>query len=117
MKKLIIGLSLILSSTSLCASDIIGGGGGTRMTVLGETDRQFLDRSEIEALITRNGDYARLHDLREGFVRFRGVRVLDDRIELSEQHELDSVVLSSGEESRLLSRSGGDMGGGGKTAY
>ena len=52
----------------------------------------------------------------EGFVRFKGVRVLGDRIELADAHELEAVVLSTGLESRISKLTGGDMGGGGSTA-
>ncbi len=117
MNKKIFFLVLVNLLLTFPVSAGPGGTGGIgTVPTLRMNGEIMLKRDEVSALITRNGDYARLNDLAEGFVRFKGVRVLGDHIELAKSHELEAVVLSTGLESRLSKLIGGDMGGGGSTA-
>lgn len=75
-----------------------------------------IDSAMIEALITNDGDYARIEDLSEGFVKFDGVEINGDLLKLDTKNPLfnvDSVLLKNGLENKISRVIGGDMGGGG----
>lgn len=106
MKNLILVSILFFSSTSF-AGDFLGGGGGTIQ----------LNKSEVEALTTLSGDYARWEDLEEGFVQFSGAEIKEGKLLIdldSSRLEINSVILNNGVEALMSRIIGGDMGGGGK---
>lgn len=138
MKKIIFAITIAFASHSLYAQSVIGGGGGTTMSVnsnlstgggggptlsnnpfdsASQSDIQAfrelilnsqlnnlsliqIDESKIEALTTLNGDYARLEDIREEFVRFKGVHLSEkSEIYLSPhdpEFEIEKVILNNG---------------------
>lgn len=107
MKKLILISSLIFSSFTF-AGDIIGGSGGKHIE---------LEKNQVEAITTINGDYARMDDLEEGFVQFSGALVEEGKLYIKlddTRSEINSVILNNGLETMMSRIIGGDMGGGGK---
>lgn len=118
MKKQII---FLVALNFVCTFSVNAGPGGTggigTVPTLRMNGEIMLKKDEISALTTRNGDYALLEDLEEGFVHFRGVRFVNHFIEVSSKHEISTVILDSGEEVEISRRGlSGDMGGGGSTA-
>lgn len=64
-----------------------------------EADVIKLPQSEVEALINIDGDYARLDDIRERFVHFRGVKIKNNSVEVTlgeSFSEVTEIHLESG---------------------
>jgi len=113
MKHLIISLASLLFSLNITAGPGGGGGGvGTVPTMrmhaevnairnsLSNSLRR-LDPRDVEALRTLNGDYARLEDLKEGFVNFSGATLRGGQLELrpkATDFEIESVIFIDGSE-------------------
>jgi hypothetical protein len=107
MKKITL-IICFLFTTSLFAQSVGGGGGPKAIR---------LSADEVDALITKCGEYARLVDLREGFVKFEGADVTYEFVTLDPKRsrsEIKSIILRNGHETSVSSVIGGDMGGGGK---
>ncbi len=98
MKKQII---LLVALNIVCSFSVNAGPGGTggigTVPTLRMNSEILLKRDEISALITRNGDYARLEDLEEGFEYFKGIEISRDILKIDATNELHSIILSSGE--------------------
>lgn len=72
----------------------------------------------IEALVSKDGTYARFDDLNEGFVKFDGVTAEQAQLFIDlTNSQLNTVLLKDGRrisaESMKAVLDGGDMGGGG----
>lgn len=87
-----------------------------------EMDFLTMQSTQIEALESQDGTYARFADIAEGFVKFKGVQAVDNNIIINlDNNDLSSVFLQNGtnpnfnqviHDHATISR-GGDMGGGG----
>lgn len=117
-------LAIFIFSISLAAFAEGGDmGGGRSMTKGGDGSggRKIITiaSDQIEAVISKDGVYARPIDLQEGFEQFEGVKVTPKKIiiDLSSPAKLDvgSILLRNGLEinsDAFQAVSGGDMGGG-----
>lgn len=106
MKKTTLILCFLFTVTSFAQNGDGSGGLTIRLSV-----------DEVDALATKSGEYARLADLREGFVKFEGAKITDEFVILDPQkphNEVRSIILRDGREASVFSVIGGDMGGGGK---
>jgi hypothetical protein len=81
-----------------------------------------LESSQIEALESQDGTYARFADIAEGFVKFKGVQAFDNSVLINLNNtNIHSIFLQDGSNTNLnqilgsqaVVTRGGDMGGGG----
>lgn len=70
-----------------------------------------IDESEVEALTTVDGDYARLDDLKDGFVSFDGIHIKEKSVFFEPLKVLNSVrsaILHDGREVKIFRLSKND---------
>jgi len=107
MRNIIALLTFTISMAAYAGSGDMGG--GRALTI---------PNSSIEAVVSKDGVYARLIDIQEGFENFKGLKVDKNKaiLDLSSPAKLDveSIILNDGTElfMRVMRASGGDMGGG-----
>lgn len=125
MKKQII---FLFALNIICSFSVNAGPGGTggigtvptlRMNneLRSMANELRIHRDQIEALRTFNGDYARFEDLKDGFVRFIGASIIDDKIKLelnNPEFEVESLILTDGTEESLTQLNRSYMGAGEK---
>ncbi len=117
-------LAILIFSISLAAFATGGDmGGGRSMAKDGDGSGGkviSISSDQIEAVISKDGVYARPIDLQEGFEKFEGVKVTTKKIilDLSTPAKLDvgTILLRDGRAINMDAfkavSSGGDMGGG-----
>ncbi len=115
MKHIIISLASLFFSLNLLAGPGGGGGGvGTVPTLRmhaeimnSRHDLLRLNHLEVEALTSRLGDYARLEDIKEGFVHFSGATLRGGHLELkpkARDFEIESIIFIDGSEFEFTDR-------------
>jgi predicted acetyltransferase len=72
--------------------------------------------ADIEAVVSKDGTYARIIDIQEGFENFNGLSVNSEKliINISTDMNIGRIILNNGNSiyERSISDGGGDMGGG-----
>jgi len=113
MKKIISFITFSISLAAIAGSGDMGGGYKLTNKLLS------IPNSSIEAVISKEGIYARLIDLQEGFESFKGLDLAKEKTTINfskpQTINVERILLNDGREisiDRLKRVSGGDMGGG-----
>jgi hypothetical protein len=126
MKFTVTILLTTLSLSSFAASGDMGGGRSFTLPKSNLSSAIYVSKShltipntELEAIISKGGIYARPIEIQEGFERFRGIRsdFRNTTIEFQRPNHLDidSIILIDGtiiNIGDIQGKHGGDMGGG-----
>lgn len=113
--KLSLTILALCISTSLFADGGDMGGGRARFS-----KAIMLEASSIEAVVSKDGVYSRLDDLREGYEKMNGLEVFSDKALFRTSNpatsDVDRIIFINDikklEDLIKAARSGGDMGGG-----